>query len=377
MSPISLSEADRAWVADVWKRLETKMPYALEKAQGLDFMPYTARDNAWQPGPDGVCWWTNGFWPATMWQMYLHTGEQSYRTEADRAEIMLDAAFADYDNLHHDVGFMWHITAGVNFRLTGNGQSRKRVLLAANLLAGRFNPLGFIRAWNQDRAGWAIVDTMLNISLLYWASDHIGDPRYRKIAMIHADTTMQYFIRPDGSANHIVQFDPETMHVLEPPGGQGCAPGSSWSRGQAWALYGFTLSFLHTGKREYLNTAKRVAHYFIANVQNDWVPRCDFRQPELPDLRDTCASGIAACALIELSNAVPEGEAPLYLRAALQMLKAADAHCADWGLTSPAILQKCTSAYHDPQGHHIPMIYGDYFFIEAMGKLRGEKMLFW
>lgn len=377
MQAISLTEADRSWVADVWKRLEAKMPFALQKAQGLDFMPYTVRDNSWQPGPGGICWWTNGFWPAEMWQMYLHTGDECYKAEAERTEVMLDTAFADYDNIHHDVGFMWHITAGVNFRLTGNDKSRKRALLAANLLAGRFNPLGFIRAWNQDRIGWAIVDSMLNINLLYWASDFLGDPRYRKIAMIHADTTMEHFVRPDGSVNHIVQFDPETMAVLGTPGGQGCAPGSSWSRGQAWALYGFTLSFMHTGKQAYLDTAKRVAHYFIACVQNDWIPCCDFRQPDFPDLRDNCAGSIAACAFIELAKNVPEGESALYLNAAIQLLKAADVQCADWGLENPAILQKCTGAYHNPGEHHMAMTYGDYFFIEAMGKLRGEKLLFW
>jgi len=357
--------------------MSLKMLYALEKAQGLDFIPYTTNEGLWQPGPmDGICWWTNGFWPASMWHMYLHTGNEHYKKEAERIETVLDAAFTDYDHLHHDVGFLWLISAGVNFRLTGNDQSRKRTLIAANLLAGRFNPNGFIRAWNGDCIGWAIVDCMLNINLLYWASEFTGDPRFRQIAMAHADTTMKYFVRPDGSVNHIVKFDPETMEVLETPGGQGYAPGSSWSRGQTWALYGFTLNFLHTGKQEYLDTAKRIAHYFIASVQDDWIPRCDFRQPKEPDIRDTCASGIGACALIELSKLMPEAESDLYANAAVHLLRAADASCANWGLCDPAILQKCTGAYHAPE-HHMTMVYGDYYFIEAMGKLRGEKLLFW
>lgn len=369
---------ESSWIDDVWVRLEKKMPYAVEKARPLQFMPYTTKDGEWRPGPfDRMCWWTNGFWPAEMWQMYLQTGDDLYKAEAERAEEMLDAAFDDFDNLHHDVGFMWHISAGVNFRLTGNDKSRKRALLAANLLAGRFNPAGFIRAWNMDRVGWAIVDCMMNLNLLYWASDFTGDPRFRKVAMAHADTTMEHFVRPDGSVNHIVQFDPETLEVLGTPGGQGYESGSSWSRGQAWALYGFALSYLHTGKQAYLDTAKRIAHYFIANVQGDWIPRCDFRQPAQPDKRDTCATGIAACALIEIAKAVSEHERELYLHAALKLLKAADAHCADWGLYDPAILQKCTGAYHSEHDGHITMNYGDYFFIEAMGKLRGEKLLFW
>ena len=108
-------------------KLKLKMPLVLEKAKGLDFIPYTVRDGAWAPGPfDGICWWTNGFWPAQMWAMYRMTGEKAYRQEAERAEKMLDAAFCDYDHLHHDVGFMWLISSGASFRLTGNDQSRKR-----------------------------------------------------------------------------------------------------------------------------------------------------------------------------------------------------------------------------------------------------------
>ncbi len=355
-------------------KLKLKMPLALEKAKGLDFIPYTVRDGAWAPGPfDGICWWTNGFWPAQMWAMYRMTGEEAYRQEAERAEKMLDAAFCDYDHLHHDVGFMWLISSGASFRLTGNDQSRRRTLLAANLLAGRFNPAGFIRAWNEDRAGWAIIDCMMNLNLLYWASDYTGDPRFRKIAMIHADTAMKHFVRADGSCNHIVIFDPETGAFLDAPAGQGYAPGSSWSRGQAWALYGFALSFLHTGKQEYLETARRVADYFISQLQDDWIPRCDFRQPEGDELKDACAGAIAACGLLELAKLTEEKQ---YFDAAVSMLRALDAQCAAWSDASPAILKNCTGSYHG-NDHNIAMNYADFFFMEAILKLRGDTFLFW
>lgn len=355
-------------------KLKLKMPLVLEKAKGLDFIPYTVRDGAWAPGPfDGICWWTNGFWPAQMWAMYRMTGEKAYRQEAERAEKMLDAAFCDYDHLHHDVGFMWLISSGASFRLTGNDQSRKRTLLAANLLAGRFNPAGFIRAWNEDRAGWAIIDCMMNLNLLYWASDYTGDPRFRKIAMAHADTAMVHFVRADGSCNHIVIFDPETGAFLDAPAGQGYAPGSSWSRGQAWALYGFALSFLHTGKQEYLETARRVADYFISQIQDDWIPRCDFRQPEGDGLKDACAGAIAACGLLELAKLTEEKQ---YFDAAVSMLSALDAHCTAWSDASPAILKNCTGSYHG-NDHNIAMNYADFFFMEAILKLRGDTFLFW
>ncbi|HPF86641.1 MAG TPA: glycosyl hydrolase family 88 [Candidatus Limiplasma sp.] len=357
-------------------KLIAKMPVALAKAQGLDFIPYTVRGNAWAPGPfDGICWWTNGFWAGEMWLMYLMTGDAAYRTEAEHTEAILDAAFADFEHLHHDVGFMWRISAGVNHAITGSAESHTRALLAATLLAGRFNPLGFIRAWNGDCIGWAIIDCMLNISLLYWASEQTGDPRFRMIAMAHADTTMRCFVRADGSVSHIVQFNPETMAVEGIPAGQGYAPGSSWSRGQAWAMYGFALSYLHTGKQAYLETAKRVSEYFIAQVSDDWVPRCDFRQPDSVTLKDSCAGAVAACALLELSK-LDIDEAERYFDAAIHLLTAMDAACADWGDENPAILQKCTGSYHG-QDHHIAMTYADFYLIEAVSKLLGDPLLFW
>ena len=130
--------------------------------------------------------------------------------------------------------------------------------------ASRFNPHGFIRAWNEDRTGWAIIDCMMNLNLLYHAGEWTGDPRFRMIAMRHADTAMEHFVRADDSGNHIVIFDPETGAVLDTPAGQGFAPGSAWSRGQAWALYGFALSYIHTGKKEYLTVSQRVAEYYLS-----------------------------------------------------------------------------------------------------------------
>lgn len=367
------SQAD--WVNAVWAKLEKKMPYGIQKAKENDFMPYTVENGNWKPGPGGIHWWTNGFWPAEMWRMYLVTGDDQYKAEAVRAEVMLDEAWDFTEGLHHDVGFMWLLSSGVNYRLTGDKKSRERTVRAANFLMSRFNPNGrFLRAWNGDRTGWAIIDCMMNIPLLYWASKTFDDPRYRQIAMIHADTSLESFVRPDGSVHHIVVFDPETGEVVDHPYGQGVASGSSWSRGQAWAMYGFTFSYLHTGEQRYLDAAKRISHYFIANIWQDWIPDCDFRAPKDPVVKDNAAGGIAACALLELAKIVPEHEVESYLVPAINILKAADAHCADWTEKTPAVMQMCTGSYH-ADDHHIAMDYGDYFFIEAMHKLRDPEAM--
>ena len=367
---------DKAWLEEVAAKLHTKMSYAVGKAREVDYIPYSTENGQWKP--IHIHWWTNGFWPATMWQMYLATKDELYRDEAIRAEKMLDVNLEDFEGLSHDVGFMWLIQSGVRYALEGNKDSYARTMKAAQHLACRYNPNGFIRAWNgEGRQGWAIVDCMMNLPLLYWASEVTGDPRFRLIAMKHADTAMQVFVRPDGSCNHIIIFDAETGEVLDNPGGQGYESGSSWSRGQAWALYGFTLSYLHTGKQAYLDAAKRVANYFISQITDDYIPRCDFRQPAEPVLKDDTAGTVAAAGLLVLAQQLPELEAVTYYDVAVKMLRAMEKEDINWELNDPALLQRCTSAYHDIPGRHMTMNYADYYFVEAINMLRGQKMLFW
>lgn len=374
----NISEADKKWVDEIWDRIDNKLrivaPLNKEK------IPYTTVDGVYNDmAKEDITWWTNGFWPGMMWLMYVGTKNEMYREVAENSEKMLDAAFEEYDHLHHDVGFMWHISSGVNYRLFGEKKSRVRTSIAADMLASRYNSSGkYIRAWNEDKVGWVIIDCMMNIPLLYWASDEYKDPRFKYIAMNHADTVMKTHIRPDGSVNHIVDLDPVTGEPKEAFGGQGYELGSSWSRGQAWAIYGYIISYLHTGKQEYLDTAKKVAHYFIANVCSDWLPKADFRCPEEPVIYDSTAGACAACGLLEISKAVPGHEKKLYLDAAMNLLKAMEKNFCNWTTEEQSILQMGTEAYFcRPQGKHAAIIYGDYYFIEAIYKLKGFDMLFW
>lgn len=287
----------------------------------------------------------------------------------------------DYYGLHHDVGFMFVPTAMADYRITGNAEARRTALLAANLLAGRFNPQGnCIRAWNdlpnQDTRGWAIIDCMFNISLLYWASRETGDPRFREIAMRHADSVMTHFIREDGSSIHIGEFDPETGLFVKSHGGQGYGEGSSWTRGQGWALYGFVNSYTNSGREEYLDTAKRVAHYCIANIPENGIIPIDFRQPAEPSLEDSCGACVIAGGLIELANCVSDLEKKIYLRPAVKILKAITDMRADWSRSCDAIVQNCSASYHDRR-HHFTMVYADYFYIEAIYKLSHTGILLW
>lgn len=375
----NLDENNQKWLDKIYEKIMAKMSAQCDRIG--DKIPYIAEGGVYREdkAQTYIVWWTNGFWPGMLWQMYHATGEEKYKVAANGVEDKLDQAFDKYTGLHHDVGFMWLHSAVANYRITGNERSLARGLHAAHLLAGRYNPRGkFIRSWNRDRAGWVIVDSMMNVPLLYWAEDVIDDPRFKYIAMDHVDTVMNNTVRQDGSCNHIIVLDPTNGELLETPGGQGYASGSSWSRGQAWAIYGFALSYLHTDKKEYLDTAKKVAHYFISQIDlTDGVALLDFRAPKEPVYWDSTAGVCAACGLLEIANHVPALEKDFYINAAIKILKATDKKFCNWDINYDSIVQMGSGSYFTEHDKHVPIIYGDYFFIEAVLRLLDKDILIW
>ena len=338
-----MQEEQKKWAEDTLGRVERKLAKVSERSAAK--IPYSTVRGVHDDRSGDIGWWTNGFWGGMMWQMYRLTGEEKYRQIAEDNEKKLDACFLDYGKLDHDNGFKWLPTAVADYRLTKSEASKNRGLLAAGNLAGRYNSKGcFIRAWNdwgdEDHRGWAIIDCMMNLPLLYWASEETGDPRFRQIAVSHANTAMRAFVRGDGSVNHIVGFDPETGEKVTSYGGQGYGTGSSWTRGQSWGLYGFTLSYLHTKDEAYLDTA------------------------------------IAACGLIELAKLREGRQGKVYLDAALKLLYALTEHSTNWNEDEDNLLEKCTAAYHDRE-HEFSIIYGDYYFLEALMKLAGKDLFIW
>lgn len=378
-----LEEKDLAWAQETLERTAHKLEKVAQRS--AEKIPYTTVDGVHddKSGDKEIGWWTNGFWGGIMWQMYTLTGKEIYRNIAEQNENKLDADLMDYEKLDHDNGFKWLPTAVADYRVTGNRSSKNRGLLAAGNLAGRYNCAGkFIRAWNDwpnskvDRRGWAIIDCMMNLPLLYWASEETGDPRFSQIAANHADTAMKAFIRGDGSANHIVEFDPASGEMIKSYGGQGYGEGSSWTRGQSWGLYGFILSYLHTQNNAYLETAERIANYFIANIPDSGLIPVDFRQPEDVKLEDSTAAAIASCGLIELARQKDGRQQKIYLNAALKMLQALTKNSFNWNEEEDNLLTKCTAAYHDEK-HEFSIIYGDYFFLEALMKLTDKELFIW
>lgn len=385
------------WAEAVVDRIREKYTKVVERNKGK--VPYTAVDGHFDDlsGKD-INWWTNGFYGGMLWQLFHLTGQAGYREEAEGLEDKLDAVLMSYAGMDHDSGFRFLPTAVTDFKITGKEASKNRGLLAAANLAGRFNPQGnYIRAWNDetgDNAGWAIIDCMMNLPLLYWASEVTKDARFYQVAVRHANMAMKYFIREDGSARHIVEIDPKEGHFVQDFGGQGYGKGSSWTRGQAWALYGFTLSYLHTGDEAYLKTARRVAAYFISHIPASGLIPVDFAQPSDCRWEDSTAGAIAASGLLLLSQILSgqetvagdrknpfQGiplteEAGTAKEAAVKMLKALDENRCSWGNDRDELLEKGTAAFHD-KTHEFPIIYGDYYFIEAMLRLTGEEFFIW
>ncbi len=374
-----LKEPERKWVQDTFDKLEKKVAAECGRMKGK--IPYVAVKDVYEDyGEENISWWTNGFWAGIMWQMYHATGRECYRDTAVGVEQRLDEALTRYEELHHDVGFMWMHTAVANYRLTGSEDARRRGRHAAGILAGRYNPEGkYICAWNVNRPGWIIIDCLMNLSLLYWASETDQDPRFRMIAEKHADTALEKLMRPDGSCHHISVLDPENGDLLENPLGQGFATGSSWSRGQSWAVYGFAISYAHTQEQRYLDAAKRAAHYFLANVaMTDYLPLCDFRSPAEPVYYDATAGACAACGMLEIARHVPEYEKSLYVMGAVRILQAMEQRFADWNVETDGFLTMGKVSYHgqtyEPQEK---IIYGDYFFTEAILRLLEKDFRIW
>ena len=354
-----------------------KFRHTAEAARDAGIIPYKSENGQWIPSPfAGNGWWTGGFWPGLMWQLWALTKDDFFQEEARRVGGLLVDQFRVFRELNHDVGFMYLLSVGADAKLTGNEQAAWDTLHAASLMMGRFNPKGFFRAWNgPEQRGFAIIDCMMNLTLLFRASRETGDPRFAHAAVAHADTALREFLRPDGSVSHIIEFDPETGKRVRELPGQGYALGTQWSRGQAWGLYGFTLAYMNTKNPRYLEAAEKIAANFISHIRPDGLTDCDFCQPEDEERLDNIAGAIAACGLLELDRigtSLPARES------ALKLLDGLLIYCLDWTDVHCGLLTHCTASYHDDgAGRHTNITYGDYFLFEALAKLHGSDPMLW
>ncbi len=318
--------------------------------------------------------WTAGFFPGMLWNVGEYLGDSTLLRSAEQWTEKLDST--QFYGGSHDIGFLMFCSYGTGYRIRPTEHRRQVLLQSARTLTSRFNAsVGGIRSW--DRRKWpfpVIIDNMMNLELLLWASRNGGSPEMRSIAVSHAERTMAEHMRSDGSSFHVVSYDSTTGQVLEKVTHQGFADSSTWSRGQAWAIYGFTMMYQYTNDPRFLATAQRAAEYFMSHLPEDHIPYWDFQAPNIPnEPRDASAAAIAASGLIELSRASTSPSSVKYRDAAERILRAlaSPAYLASGSATRGIILH-ATGNVPSKSEIDVSLAYSDYYFIEAALKWLGR-----
>lgn len=331
--------------------------------------------------------WIEGFYIGMMWLAYEYSEESFYKEAAesflanfkDRLDrhVMLD---------HHDIGFLYSLSTVAQWRVTGSEEARAVALKAAETLYARWRPeAGIIQAWGSegdpDNGGRMIIDCLLNLPLLFWAYEQTGEQKYYDIAYQHALKSQKFLVRGDGSSYHTFYFNPKNGHALRGGTHQGYEDGSTWTRGQAWGIYGFALAYRYTKNESFLETSKQLAHYFIQRLPEDHVVYWDFDVPlEQKTPRDSSASAITACGLLELLELLDpnDSDRQLFEKVAHDSMKSLVDNYATTDLPDAEGLLKHGS-YH-VRGERAPddyMIWGDYYYLEALIRMQKGIKGYW
>jgi len=339
-------------------------------------VPYYSKDYKYSNNLTKEGAWTGGFWAGLFWLLY----KKSKDKELKRCAKLYDKVFAErqYDTTTHDLGFLFMPSKVTEYRITGNQEARNQSLQAARSLLTRYNQSGgFVQAWgdmdDSDGSGKVIIDTVMNLPLLFWAHKETGNSEFIRIAKSHLRSTQKNLVREDGSTYHMFLFDPSTGEPLKGTTLQGYSEDSCWTRGQAWAIYGFTLAHCIAGEHSYLDTAKKAADYFIDHQPSDRIVPWDFQVTE-NDVesysRDSSASAIASSGLYELAKVVNGAKATQYRQEARKILKELANQCfvRNDNREKEGLLTK--GCYFKPRnkGVNEHMVWGDYFFLESTMK---------
>lgn len=316
-------------------------------------------------------WWCSGFYPGTLFLLYGETKDTALYNEALR--ILEALKKEQFNTATHDLGFMMYCSFG-NANLIEPKQEYKDILLqSARSLSSRFNStVGCIRSWNgKDSEYLVIIDNMMNLKLLFWATQVTGDSSFYKIAVTHANTTIANHFRNDNSSYHVINYNGISGAVQQKRTAQGAANESAWARGQAWGLYGYTETYRETKDKRYLEQANKIAGFILShpNLPADKIPYWDFNAPGIPNtLRDASAAVITASALLELCTYVNKKDAKKYFKAAEMMLRSlsSDEYKAAAGTNGGFIIKHAVGHMPNKTEVDVPLTYADYYFIEAM-----------
>ncbi len=319
-----------------------------------------------------ITWWCSGFYPGTLWYLFEASGDTVIRNEAVRCLTVL--APVQYYTGNHDLGFMMYSSFGNAYRITGNDVYKPVLINAAKSLAIRYRPnIGVIQSWNTSQRYECpvIIDNMMNLELLEWAGKNSQDTIFSYIARNHADNTLKNHFRPDYSSYHVVDYDTITGNVIKKATHQGFSDSSSWSRGQAWGLYGYTMMYRMTGNKKYLKQARNIACFILDNpdMPEDMIPYWDFNAPGIPDEeRDASAGAVIASGLLELGRYTSGEEKERYVGAAEKILRSLSSpvYRSKLGENGGYILMHSVGSKPHNSEVDVPLTYADYYFIEAL-----------
>lgn len=319
--------------------------------------------------------WCSGFWPGILWLNFEDTHNELVREEAERFTSSLEY-LSQSPAFDHDLGFLVFCSYGNGYRLTHNPKFKQVILDTADTLATLYNPnVGTILSWprNVEMLGGhnTIMDNMINLEMLFWAAKNGGDHRLYDIAVSHADKTMKCHFRPDNTCYHVAVYDAETGDFIKGMTHQGYADNSLWARGQAWAIYGYTMVYRETREQRFLDFAKKVTDVYLERLPEDYVPYWDFDDPKIPDApRDASAAAVVASALVELSGYVAPADSKRYKDSARKMLTSLSSEAYQSRSGRCSFLDH--SVGHMPAGSEIDasIIYADYYYLEALLRLK-------
>lgn len=365
--------------------IEQQLAYCERQAtKTLALIPNDSKSIPRNIAPDSQEWrfvnykdWTSGFWPGTLWYLYEGSADKKWIEPANRYSRYL-TPLSVTPALDHDLGFQVYNSFGNGYRLTGNPEYKEIILKTADTLATLFNPnVGTILSWPRDvpNMEWpqhnTIIDNMINLELLFWASKNGGDSSLYDMAVSHADVTMKNHFRPDYTSYHAVVYDRETGKKIKGVTHQGFADNSMWARGQGWAIYGYTMVYRETGDTKYLDHAHKVAKVYLDRLPEDLIPYWDFNAPNIPnEPRDASAAALVASGLLELATFTKDIKlSETYVSKAEKMLKELSENYLSYDKNSAFLLH---STGHKPAGSEIDysINYADYYYVEALLRLK-------
>ncbi len=381
IAPLSVSERDAALTAAA-AQVRTNLPAFTYSAQN-----HSSVGNVYPAVPNDQ--WTAGFWPGQIWLAYEMTGDKVFRYAAQiQVQSFLHRIENRIETDHHDMGFLYSPTCVAAWKLVQDEDGRRAAILAADQLIERFQSVGgFIQAWgrkgNPDEYRY-IIDCLLNLPLLYWASEQTGDPKYRDIALIHARTTLANSIRPDNSTYHTFYMNPETGAPSHGATKQGYRDDSDWARGQAWGIYGMALSYRYEPLPDYRAAFDALLEFYLTRLPADLIPYWDMVFTDGDEPRDSSSAAIVACGLLEMGDIIGGAEAARWRDLAERMMGSL---WRAYAVTDPAVSNgqllhgtySKKSPYNTCRGEGVDecVSWGDYYYFEALMRLRGNWSNYW